>query len=319
LKLYPSIWRERYGDEFVDFMEQSIASDPHNAKRTANIIFKSGKVRLSELGIIGPTLDESRASKVALGTATFLASIFAVFALFYWSCAMISWNSNPRVATSVAVSIWMGAITVSTILLSFTLLAIGLTVVVRATTKAVRERDRNLFLLLSVVLISVAAIVNSTYQYTRWTLARGGIQWTGAGTVLKELAGNTQWITQATIWGPSWTGWHFFSNHGPLRYGTPLAVIALAFSLAKIARQLDFSLKANRTARVATRVLAFSMVSFLLSFAGWTLAGGFNSSWAAPFTQMETSIFLLIIFITILTLAVTFKSRTLRNAIKIIN
>jgi hypothetical protein len=123
LKLYPPTWRERYGDEFVDFMEQSIASDPHNAKRTANIIYKSGKVRLSELGIVGPTLNESRASKVALGTATFLASIFAVFALFYWSSAMISWNSNPEVATGVAVSIWMGAVTVSTILLSFTLLA----------------------------------------------------------------------------------------------------------------------------------------------------------------------------------------------------
>jgi hypothetical protein len=132
LKLYPAAWRERYGSEFVDFIEQSIADDPRNVKRTANIFYKSAKVRLSDLGIVGPDLDESRASKSALGTATFLASIFAVFALFYWSCAMISWNSNPRVATGVAVSIWMGAITVSTILLSFTLLAIGLSVVVRA-------------------------------------------------------------------------------------------------------------------------------------------------------------------------------------------
>jgi hypothetical protein len=213
----------------------------------------------------------------------------------------------------------MGAITVSTILLSFTLLAIGLSVVVRASRAAARERKRNLFILLIVVLISIATIVNSTYQYTRWTLARGGIQWTGAGTVLKQLAGNTQWITQSTIWGPSWTGWHFFSNQGPLHYGTPLAVIALAFSLAKIARRLDFSGKANRTAKVATKVLAFSMVSFLLSFAGWTLAGGFNRSWEAPFTQMETSLFLLIIFITILTLAITFKSRVRRNVIKIVN
>jgi hypothetical protein len=300
-------------------MEQSIAGDPHNAKRTANLIYKSAKVRLGDLGIVGPTLDESNTSKVALGTVTFLASLFAVFALFYWSSAMISWNSNPRVVTGVAVSIWMGAITVSTILLSFTLLAIGLTVVVRASRKAVRERDRKLFIPLSVVLISVATIVNATYQYTRWTIARGGIQWTGAGTVLKQIAGNTQWVTQSTIWGPSWVGWHFSSNDGPLRYGTPLAVIALAFSIATIARRLDFSLKANRAAQVATKVLTFSMISFLLCFAGWTWAGGFNRSWEAPFTQMETSLFSLIVFIAILTMAITFKNRSARNAINIVS
>jgi len=39
-----TLWRQRYGDEFVDLMEQSIADRPHNAKRTSNIIVKSFKV-----------------------------------------------------------------------------------------------------------------------------------------------------------------------------------------------------------------------------------------------------------------------------------
>jgi hypothetical protein len=315
LKLYPSNWRERYGDEFVDFMEQSIAGDPHSAKRTANIFYKSAKVRLNDLGVVGFALDETRSSKVALGTSTFLASIFVVFALFYWSTAMMSWNSNPRVATSVGVSIWMGAITVSAILLSLTLLSIGLVLIFRASRKALIERDRKLFALIFVVFASALAIVNSTYQYTRWS----GIQWTGAGTVLKQIAGITQWVTLSTIWGPSWTRWNFLSGDGPLHYGTPIALIALAFSIANIARRLDFSPKANRTARRATKLLTFSMISFLLSFAGWTLAGGLDRSWEAPFTQMQTSLLLVIIFIAILTLVIAFKSRTLRNAIEIVN
>ncbi|HEY1761247.1 MAG TPA: hypothetical protein VGG17_01525 [Acidimicrobiales bacterium] len=319
LTLYPSSWRERYGDEFVDFMEQSIADDPHNAKRTANIFYKSGKVRLGDLGIVGPSLDEASAPKVALSTTTWLASVFAVFALFYWSCAMVSWNSNPRVATAFAVSIWMGAITVSTILLTVTLLAIGLTLIVRAGRIVVRQHDRRLFWLLIAVLGSVAAIVNSIYQYTRWTIARGGIQWSGAGAVLKQVAGSTQWVTQSTIWGPSWTGWHFLSNNGPLHYGTPLAVLVLAFSVAKLARRLDFSLNANRVARLAAKLLSLAMIGFLFSFAGWTLAGGFNQSWEAPFTQMETSLFLLIIVITVLTLVTTLKTRTHRNALEVID
>ena len=277
LKLYPETWRERYGDEFVDFMEQSISDEPHNLVRTSNIIYKGVKVRLADLGVAGPTGSDSRAPKVALGTTTFLASIFSVFALFYWACAMVSWNSNPRVATSVAVSIWMGAITISTILLCLTLLTIGLTLIVRAGKVALRERDRHLLALLALVSVSVAVIVNSTYQYTRWTIARGGIQWTGAGAVLKQVAGNTQWVTQSTIWGPSWTGWHFWSSDGPLHYGTPLAVFVLAISVAKVARRLDYSANANRAARVATKLLSFAMVSFLLGFAGWTLAGGLPS------------------------------------------
>jgi hypothetical protein len=319
LTLYPPIWRERYGDEFVDFMEQSMADDRHNAKRTANIIYKSAKVRLGDLGIIGPTLDEASAPKVALSTTTFLASVFAVFALFYWSCAMVSWNSNPTVATPFAESIWMGAITVSTILLTLTLLAIGLTLIVRAWRKAVLGHERRLFRLLFMVFGSAAVIVNSMYQYTRWTIARGGIDWSRPGLALKQIAGNTQWITQSTIWGPSWTGWHFFSNNGPLHYGTPIAVFVLAFSIAKLARRLDFSLSANRTARIATKLLSLAMISFLLSFAGWTLAGGFDRSWEAPFTQMETTLFLLIVLIAVLTLVTTLKNRTLRNAIEVVD
>jgi len=319
LKLYPETWRERYGDEFVDFMEQSISDDPHNLVRTSNIIYKGVKVRLADLGVVGPIGSDARAPKVALGTTTFLASIFSVFALFYWACAMVSWNSNPRVATSVAVSIWMGAITVSTILLCLTLLTIGLTLILRAAKVALRKRDRRLVVLLALVSVSVAVIVNSTYQYTRWTIARGGIQWSGAGAVLKQVAGNTQWVTQSTIWGPSWTGWHFWSSDGPLHYGTPLAVFVLAISVAKLARRVDYSDNANRAARVATNLLSFAMVTFLLGFAGWTLAGGFTESWVAPFTQMETSLFLVIIFIALLTLVIAFKSQTSRNAIKVIS
>ena len=243
--LYPQIWRERYGDEFVDLMEQSIEDNPHSAKRTANILYKSGKVRLRDLGIVGQTLDEASAPRVALSTTTVLASVFAVFALFYWSCAMVSWNSNPTVATPVGVSIWMGAITVSTMLLTLTLLAIGLTMIVRGLRRAVRGHERRLLWPLFMVFGSTAAIVNSIYQYTRWTIARGGIEWSGAGAVLKQIAGNTQWVTQSTIWGPSWTGWHFFSNNGPLHYGTPIAVVILAVSIAKLARRLDFSLSAR--------------------------------------------------------------------------
>jgi hypothetical protein len=71
-----------------------------------------------------------------------LATVFTVFALFYWSCAMVSWNSNPRVATSLSVSMWTGAITVSTMILALTLLLIGAILIYHALQFTFSKRDK---------------------------------------------------------------------------------------------------------------------------------------------------------------------------------
>jgi hypothetical protein len=316
-KLYPSIWRERYGAEFVDFMEQSIADAPHDAKRTMNILSKCAKVRLGELGIAGPTLDTDNAPRTALGTSTVLATVFAVFALFYWSSAMVSWNSNPRVATSLSVSIWTGAITVSTMILALTLFMIGFAVILHALKRSFSKREQKFTWPLVIVLVSTTAIVNAIHQFTRFTIQRGGIQWTQLGVGLKQVAGATQWVTQSIIWGPSWTGGSSFST-GLLHISTTVAVGALAFGAAGLIRRSDFTMTASRTSRMATMVLALGQVLFLVSFAGWELAGGFDGSWMAPFTQMEKSLFIVIAFIALLSLMTSIKVRNHRAVIEVV-
>jgi hypothetical protein len=232
LKLYPQVWRERYGVEFVDLMEQSMADRAHDTKRTRNIIFKSLKARLSDLGIAGPVLENANASRSALSTTTVLASVFTIFALFYWSSTMVSWNSNPHIATSIPVSLWTGAITVSTFILTLTLVCIGVTFLVRTLKCNFSRRDRRFRWTPFVVLASTILILNAVHQFTRFTIARGGIQWSHYGQALKQVAGATQWVTQSIIWGPSWTGGNTFSQ-GLLHISTTVAVVVLAFSLAK--------------------------------------------------------------------------------------
>jgi len=307
-KLYPSIWRERYGAEFVDFMEQSITDAPHDAKRTMNILSKCAKVRLGELGIAGPTLDTENVSRTALGTSTVLAAVFAVFALFYWSSAMVSWNSNPRVATSVSLTVWTGAITVSTMILAMTLFLIGVVAIFHALKRSLRNRDKKFIWPLVIVLVSSAAIVNAVHQFTRFTIQRGGIQWTQWGIGLKQVAGATQWVTQSIIWGPSWTGGSSFSA-GLLHISTTVAVGALVFGVAVLIRRSDFTMTASLAGRRATKMLSLGQVLFLVSFAGWELAGGFTGSWMAPFTQMEKSLFIVITFVALLGLMTSIKVR----------
>jgi hypothetical protein len=318
LRYYPKSWRDRYGDEFVDFMEQSIVDQPHNTRRTSNIILKSFKARLGELGLLGSTMESATAPKAALSTSTVLAAVFTVFALFYWSCAMVAWNSNPHVATTLAVSIGTAAITVSTMLLSLTLLLLSVVLIWHALRSALSKHDKRVVWPLVLILGSTTVIVNSMHQYLRFTIARGGIEWTHVGVALKQVAGATQWVTQRTIWGPSWTGWHIFTAQGLLNVGTPVAVLVLALSMAKLIRLSEVSAFATRAGRWATTSLALGMLFFLVSFAGWELAGGFNNSWMARFTQMQKSLFVVIAFIALLGLVTSWKARSHHESIEII-
>jgi hypothetical protein len=315
LKFYPRIWRIRYGAEFVDFMEQSIADTPHDAKRTLNIIFKSSKARLSELGIAGPTLDSTDASKAALSTSIVLATVFCVFALFYWSTAMVSWNSNPHVVTPWSVSIWTGAITVSVIAIALALFSIGVIVISHAIRLTISKHDKRFILPLIVVFASAVVIVNAVHQFTRFTIARGGIQWFQFGIALKQVAGATQWVTQSIIWGPSWTGGSTFGQ-GLLHISATIAVVALALGVAKLIRLSEFTFAASQAGMKATRFLSLSMVLFLFSCVGWDISGGNRNSWMAPLTAMGKSLFLVIAFIAGLCVTTSLRARNSRNSIQ---
>jgi hypothetical protein len=263
-------------------------------------------------------LEGGNASQSALGTSTFLASVFAVFALFYWSCTMVSWNSNPRIATTFSVSLWTGAITVSTMILIATLLVIGLVAFGHALKISVAKREKKFVWPLAVFLLSAVLTVNGIHQFTRFTIARGGIQWSLTGQALKQVAGVTQWATQSIIWGPSWSGGNTFSQ-GLLHISTTIAVIVMAFTLAKLIRVSDFSLAASRLGVRATRLLSLGMTLFLLSCAGWELSGGYRNSGMAPFTQMEKSLFFVLALIVGLGLVSSLKVRNRDNAIEIVN
>jgi hypothetical protein len=318
LKFYPKTWRTRYGIEFVDLMEQSIADEPHKARRTTNIVLKSFKVRLGDIGIMGPVLEGGSASRNALSTSTVLAAVFSVFALFYWSCTMVSWNSNPHLATSFSVSLWTGAITVSTMILVSTLFAIGVIFIFHALKFSFSKREKRFVWPLTIFLASTVLIVNGIHQFTRYTIARGGIQWSLTGSALKQVAGVTQWATQSIIWGPSWTGGNTFAQ-GLLHISTTIAVIVLAFTVAKLIRLSDFSLTASRVGIRATKLLSLGMILFLLSCAGWELAGGYHNSWMAPFTQMEKSLFLVLVVIALLGVTTSLKVRNRNSSIDIVS
>lgn len=320
LRLYPLAWRERYGDEFIDFMEQSIADNPRNFKRTANVLLKSFVARLGDVGIVTPAMDESTLARAKLGTTALFATVFSVFSLFYWSYAMIAWNAGPS-PSSTSVSLWTGAITVFAILLTVTLALIAVSLIVRSCKRLLWNRDRGLLLPLVLVTGSAVALGNDVHQFTRLIISRGGIDWAHPGWAIKQIAGATLSSSTITIWGPSETLGHFFSKLGILYSSAPLAVLVFAFGLAILIRREQSLLRATWPVRAAARALSLEMILFLASYIGWFVAGGAKTLdlvGLQPFTEMEHSLFVAITVIALLAIKTSLGLRQPRNHIEVL-
>jgi hypothetical protein len=93
----------------------------------------------------------------------------------------------------------------------------------------------------------------------------------------------------------------------------------LTFSVAKLIRQSDFSLTANKAAVRATKLLSFGMLLFVFSCVGWALSGGYDNAWVGHFTQMQKSLFVMIAAIALLALITSLKVRNRDNSIEIVS
>src|ERR1700688_4387626 len=124
LRWYPTSWRERYGEEFVDHLEQEFADRPVDMRRTANIAMKGLVARVADVGLLEADVPASGRSRAAVGTSFVLTAVVAYITIDFWSRSMLAWNQWSR--ASVADSLATGALTITTGLLMATLFAMVL-------------------------------------------------------------------------------------------------------------------------------------------------------------------------------------------------
>ena len=119
LRCYPTVWRERYGEELVALLVDDLADRPRCWRRDLDVIRAGIHARLSACGLTdGPVRDRTSAAAV-----TAAASVcFAGCALSIWTQLAKGWLSTPphmRVVTVslVALSVWLsGLLVVSAVL-----------------------------------------------------------------------------------------------------------------------------------------------------------------------------------------------------------
>lgn len=317
LKWYPLTWRDRYGDEFIDLMEQEIADVPHSARRTLNVIYKGSTTRLRLAGVVGPALESHDQTRASMALIFVFSTMFALLAFDFWSIAMLSWNSMASDPSSLAVSLWTGAVTVFIGILFALVVAIFATLLCSAVKKIAKGGARRLLGPLSLVVSCVVYLLFSLRAILRFVISRDGVEWTHPGLAVKQLAGATDAVTSTVnwIWGSPrdnmWIGANFMYAM------IPVVLLALSLGVAALIRRTEFSVVATRLGRVALILMASAMVLFVVSYFGLIAAS--SQDLGLPFNQQLSSATLLTEFVVMALLALasvwTLRRRKLTRSV----
>jgi uncharacterized membrane protein YidH (DUF202 family) len=212
LRWYPPAWRERYGAEFADHLEQEFADRPVDLRRGINVAFKGLAARAREVGLSKGAVGPAGQTRAALGTSFMLIALMAVIALNFWSYAMLEWSA--RNYHPIPVDATTGILTVATGLLLLVLVATVLIVMVSAVRQIVHGRGRPI---VAPLVFAVGSVAYLCYALPPWLpsmfvryshMFQGGFRWTHPGPAAYGLAVIAHSVTQpwVSMWDPGISG-----------------------------------------------------------------------------------------------------------------
>ena len=279
---YPLIWRERYGVEFVELLEQEISEQPRNLRRSVNIAYRGSVARCRELGLSSSTLNPSDQPRAALATVFVTSAIFGALALNFWSIAMLSWNSYWTAPSSLVATALTGILTVLACVVVALVVVTFFTLLWTAGRRIVKGHAKGLVTSLSLIVSSVILIVIATLNVLRYVVARGGIDWNQPGQAIKQLAGiaGSEVTTINWIWMSPRESLTLSSNvfDGLI----PVALLVLVISVGVLIRRTNLSVTAQRSGRIATLVLVSAMALFVIAFGGLVACMSLVSVFGGP-------------------------------------
>ncbi|MGD0055524.1 MAG: hypothetical protein ABSC34_08840 [Acidimicrobiales bacterium] len=270
---YPVAWRQRYGDEFIDHMEQEIAERPHSIARTLNIVYRATRARLGDAGVLSATIGTSNQTRAAVASTFALAGVFLAIAFNFWASAMINWNGGAHISP-VTVTWCTGAITVlvAVMALGVTLMYVSLLGV--AVRRIVHHRAKRITAPLAVVLASTLYLVYAARESLRFVIARGGIAWGHPGWAIKQLAGVSQAVTSSVYLAWMSPSRAFDPGSNFVNALMPFVLVTLCLGVATLVRRSEWTGPSERIGRVATRAFVGLMAAFLVLYSMLTLFGG---------------------------------------------
>jgi len=279
LRWYPPAWRECYGEEFVDHLEQEFADRPIDFGRSVNVACKGLVTRVGDAGLSNTGVNPSGQARAALGTSFALIALMVIVMLDLWSRAMGAWSSRTYHPLPVDAS--TGVLTAAMGFLLLVLAAVVSVVVLCAARQIVRGRARRLIgpsLLASVsgvFLLYAARIFPSLLApYIHGAHGFPGTRLSDPGQVIANLATVTWELTQR--WVAPW-------NQGisPLPTAqsiiddcVPLAMFAFGIALAMLIRRVELPRVSQRLVFPAVVLQSTLAAVFFLAYMAWSVFGG---------------------------------------------
>lgn len=278
LRWYPGAWRERYGAEFADHLEQEFADRPVDLRRSVNVAFKGLAARASEVGLSNGAVDPAGQTRAALGTSFLLSALMAVIALNFWSWAMLQWSA--RHYHPIPVDATVGVLTVATGLLLLVLVATVLIVLVSAARQIVRGRGRRIAGPLAFAAGSVAFFC---YALPPWLpsmfagyshMFQGGFRWTHPGPAAYGLASIAHAVTQpwVSMWDTGMSGEP--TSQAVMNDLAPLAVVVFAVAMAFLVRRVELPRISERLGSATVVLLGTLSATLLVTLVVWSIVGG---------------------------------------------
>jgi hypothetical protein len=277
LRWYPPAWRERYGEEFADHLEQEFADRHIDLRRSINVAYKGLVARADDFGLSNASLSPGGQTRAALGMSIELVTLMSVIAINFWSHVMLMWSA--RRYHPIPIDATTGALTVATTLLMLVLAAVILTVLGSAARQIVRGHGRRIALPLVFAVGSLAYLYCSVPWLPRAIegyshMFQGGFRWTHPGPAAYGVASIASFVTQpwVSMWDPGISGES--TARAVLNDLAPLAVLIFAIALAFLVRRVELPRVSERLGSATVVILGTLSAAFLITLVIWFSVDG---------------------------------------------
>ena len=273
VRCYPSAWRARYGDEFVQLLVDEISERPRSLARTADVVRSGLLARLQSAGLAGDTLEPQQQVRAGLAALGLALSAFLAAGVAVWAQLTIGWQWSAPAAPATKA----GMLVMSGAMLGFALLAVLAAVPLVWTICreiAAGRRHRLALPLLAVGAGGLTLVVGSIHFGHGWP-GTGGHSWAGRDIVPGDVA---RFCWAATLWISSyWAHPGALASFPASEIGwmvvSPLAFAAVLIGAAKTLRRIHISARVLRYESWLGVLAGSVMAAFLAGAGSWVVSG----------------------------------------------
>jgi hypothetical protein len=274
LRCYPSEWRTRYGDKFVAMLIDDLEERPRSVGRTLDVAAHGVFARAKAVGLAGDTLapaEQARSSLAAFGCAF---GAFGVFAVAIWAQLTVGWEwSEPNAIGTVLAMVVMSA----AVLALAPLALLASLPVVAAAARLVRSGCGRMILWPVLALFAgIAVLAVGGHHFGNGWPGTHGHPWAHRGIVPGGVAAFS-WASTLSV-SAYWAHPHalgaFPTPEIVWMVVSPLAMVSVVVSIAKIVRRVDLGQRALRFERRLAQAASVVMVLFVTGACLWVVRGG---------------------------------------------